>query len=104
MRLKNDKLCQRGSIALLVVNGLLLFACGHQLHKLVLRHGELPGHAATTSHALLHMPSALMVVLQVALLAILIGKEWLRPAWLPLVLNLVWLVVSVLLLFKLTIS
>ncbi|MCX7007513.1 MAG: hypothetical protein NTY53_09750 [Kiritimatiellaeota bacterium] len=86
------KLCKCCSIALTVVNGFLLLAVCRQLHLVSLHHGSSP----------VAMPSLLIVLLAVVMFALLIGKEWLRPAWLPLVLNIAWLVASALPLLKLT--
>jgi hypothetical protein len=97
-----DKLGKRGELLLTAVNVVFVFAIGHLLHTVGLRHGEIPDHVPSSPHALLHMPSVLIVVLMVALLGLLIGKEWLRPRWLPLVLNLVGLIVGPILLFKLS--
>ncbi len=40
---------------------------------------------------LLNVPVAAVLVLAVVLLALLVAKEWLRPVWLPLMLNAFWL-------------
>lgn len=97
-----DKLGRRAVFLLTAVNVVFVLVAGHLLNKISLRHGEISGHAISGSHPLLHMPSGLIVVLMIALLGVLIGKDWLRPRWLPLVLNLVGLIVGPILLFKLS--
>jgi len=103
---KAARLYERGSMVLAVVNGGLLFAAGWQLHQLSLRGSAapatLPVQDPGTIQALLSMPSLLFVLLTGCLLAVLIGKEWLRPTWIPLSMNLLWLVAASLLLQRLT--
>lgn len=91
-----NKMYKRVGLALTAVNGLLLLAACRYVHQLGLCQSEslglLPGQGGTIGQELLSLPSVLMVILMMTLLVILIGKEWLRPAWLPLVLNILWLV------------
>ena len=103
---KAARLCKRGSIALAVVSGGVLFATCRQLHQLSLHssadHATVPVQSLGPIEALLTMPSLVFVLLTALLLAILIGKEWLRPTWIPLVLNLLWLGAGSLLLQRLS--
>jgi len=103
---KINAVCKRGSIALTIVNALLLLATLWQVYHLSLRFGDSTDTLLVRSHAaiqaLLSMHSLLLVCLTVILLAVLIGKEWLRPSWMPLVLNLLWLAACCRLLYYLT--
>jgi hypothetical protein len=102
---KTEKFCKRGSFALTVMNGCILFAASRQLHQLSLRssadHTALSVQCPAPIPALFSMPSILFVLLTIILLAVLIGKEWLRPPWVPLVVNVLWLAAGSLLLLHL---
>jgi len=90
--------CRLGSAGMAVVNGLFLLEVVRLVHQLGYRSDA--GSAAWVAQGtpvtqlLLTMPSLLIVVLLVALLALLVGKEWIRPPVAPLGLNLVWLAAS----------
>ena len=102
---KAVRLFERGSLALTVVNSCLVLAVCWQLHQLGLHWSVDPTtlQCPADIHALLSLPSLHVVLLTVLLLAVLIGKEWLRPRWMSLVVNLLWLVAGSLLLQHLTV-
>lgn len=102
---KVAQVCRIGSVGMAVVNGLLLLEVFRLVHQLGHRSDGGPAAwAVQGTHViqlLLTMPSMLIVVLLVALLALLVGKEWIRPPLAPLGLNLLWLATSGLLLHRL---
>ena len=102
---KTGKVCKIGSAALAAVNGLLLLDLCRQVHQLGLRSDAGPAawaaQGARALQFLLTMPSLVIVVLLVALLALLIGKECIRPPVVPFGMNVLWLATSGLLVYRL---
>jgi hypothetical protein len=92
---KADRLCKGLSLALACVNGGVLFVAFRQWHQVSIHssanHEAVPLQSPAFIQALQSMPSLLLVLLLVTLLALLGSKEWLRPSWIPLGLNVLWL-------------
>lgn len=92
---KGERACGITSIILCILNGLSLlsFAWLFLLLRRVLGEmfADFGGQLPVPTRVLLGLPSWLVVLTVVVLLALLIWKEWLAPRWKPLILNVVWL-------------
>lgn len=92
-----EKIGRVGSIIFVVINAVTFGFCvigflrvrGHfaGIFKDMLADVELPALTA----CILNVPGAVVLALAVVLLALLVAKEWLRPIWIPLTLNALWL-------------
>ena len=92
-----EKIGRVGSISFVVLNAVSFGFCVSgflrvrehfaAIFKDMLEDVALP----TLTAFLLNVPVAVVLVLAVVLLALLVAKEWLRPVWIPLTLNALWL-------------
>jgi hypothetical protein len=92
-----EKVGRVGSIVFAAVNAVTFGVClvgflvsrGHfaEVFKDMFAGTALPALTAF----FINVPAAVVLVVAVILLALLVAKEWLRPVWIPLVLNALWL-------------
>jgi hypothetical protein len=101
MSAKSDNVCGISSIVLAVLNGLalLVFAIGglHVRGRFLDIYRELLGHRTlpVATQCVCSVPAWAVLMGTLALLFVLFAKERLRPKWVPLCLNLVWMLIGI---------
>ncbi len=95
---KSDGVCGIASIVLLFLNvlGLVMFTVGFLSKRIAFAEifADFDCQLPVATRLCLSIPAPVAVLVVLVILAALIAKEFLRPSWLPLVLNAIWMAVG----------